>query len=244
MDDVRVRRDTQAVAGAEIKIYLSDECSVRSPEIIYEDRNLMVVDKPAGISCEADDIGGMTIGEWVYQTNRDRLEAEPTPCHRLDNPTDGLLILAKNPETQLAMQNAFRERRVHKNYICLVRGTPSPRHAVLDAYLVKDEKNATVYVADKPGKNTLSIRTEYRVLEAGPVSRLEITLHTGRTHQIRAQLAHIGHPVLGDDKYGDRAFNREYHAKRLMLTAVELRFDLTGELAYLNNLQISVKTKF
>lgn len=244
MNDVRVQRDALATAGAEIKVYLSDECAVRSPEILYEDANLMIVDKPAGISCEADEKGGPTIGQWLYLANRDRLIAEPLLCHRLDNPTDGLLILAKNTAAQLAMQQAFRERRVHKKYVCLVRGEPSPPDKVVNAYLIKDEKNATVRITDKPGKDTSNIVTEYHVLNGGPVSRLEILLHTGRTHQIRAQMAHIGHPILGDDKYGDRAFNRENHARRLMLTATELRFDLTGELAYLNELQISLKPKF
>ena len=244
MDGIRVNRDATAIAGAEIKIYLSDDCPAHSPEILYEDQNLMIVNKPIGISCEADGKGGLMIGDWVYQANAARLERVPMLCHRLDNPTDGLLILAKHEHAKLLLEQAFFEHRVHKKYTCLVRGEPFPAQAVLNAFLVKDAIGARVRVLDRPAAGALPIRTEYRVLAGGDVSRLEITLHTGRTHQIRAHLAHIGHPLLGDDKYGDRDLNREHHAKRLMLTATELTFDMEGELAYLNAMQFRLSPKF
>jgi 23S rRNA pseudouridine955/2504/2580 synthase len=242
MDGRRVKRDEPARGGAEIKIYLADESEIRSIEILYEDQNLMIVNKPVGVSCEADDKGGLTVGEWLRDAYA--MDTPPMPCHRLDNPTDGLLLLAKNTSALLAMETAFAKHKIHKKYVCLVRGQPSPPQAVLNAWLVKDAQAAQVKVLNQFAPGALSIITEYRVLEGGEISRLEITLHTGRTHQIRAQMAKIGHPILGDDKYGDRAFNRANHAKRLMLTATELRFELEGEYAYMNALAFHISPKF
>ncbi|NLI21288.1 MAG: RluA family pseudouridine synthase [Clostridiales bacterium] len=244
MNGERVRRDAQALPGAEIKVYLSGDRAMRLPDILYEDGRIMVVNKPAGMSCEPDGKGGLTVGEWIARSHTPPLPRAPVPCHRLDNPTDGLLLLALNEDVRREMEEAFRQRRVHKKYVCLVRGEPRPAHAVLDAYLRKDAACASVRVTDTPAAGAVSIRTEYTVLAGGPVSRLEITLHTGRTHQIRAQMAHLGHPLLGDDKYGDRAWNREQHAKRLMLTATELTFSLEGPLDYLNGLRFTVQPGF
>lgn len=244
MNGTRVKRDAETIPGAEIKIYFSDDCPAHSPEILYEDENLIIVNKPAGISCEADGKGGLTIGEWLQQCYPDRLRTVPMPCHRLDNPTDGLLILARDEHTLALMEQAFHDRRVHKKYVCLVRDEPYPPEATLDAYLVKDAINAQVRVYDHPVAGAQPIRTGYHVLIGGNVSRLEITLYTGRTHQIRAHMAHIGYPLLGDDKYGDREFNRAHHAKRLMLTATELTFEVEGELSYLNGKRFTLKPKF
>jgi len=244
MNGVRMKRDAHTIPGAEIKIYFSDDCPAHSPEIIYEDDNLIIVNKPVGVSSDADGKGGLTIGEWLFRSFPDRMHAVPMPCHRLDNPTDGLLILARNETVLSLMEQAFYDRKVHKKYICLVQGEPIPSEAILEAYLLKDAANAQVRVYDRPVSGALPIRTGYRVLNGGKVSRLEIMLYTGRTHQIRAHLAHIGHPLLGDDKYGNRDFNREYHANRLMLTATELTFELEGELSYLNGRKFSLTPKF
>ncbi len=238
----RVQRDDPAQGGAEVKVYLADESAIRSIEILYEDQNLMIVNKPAGVSCEADNKGGLTVGEWLREAHS--MDTPPMPCHRLDNPTDGLLLLAKNTRALFAMETSFAQRKIHKKYVCLVRGQPSPPQAVLKAWLVKDAQAAHVRVLDHFVPGAQSIVTEYSVLVGGEVSRLEIMLHTGRTHQIRAQMAQIGHPVLGDDKYGDRAFNRANHAKRLMLTATELRIELEGEFSYLNNLTFHITPEF
>lgn len=240
----RVSRDALAAGGESIAVYLPDRCAAYRPRILYEDASLLVIDKPSGLCCDVDELGGPTVGEWLQDAFPGRFATCPMPCHRLDNPTDGLLLLALTPQALAAMELAFRERRVHKRYTCLVKGVPTPAHAVLNAYLIKDAAQAQVRIAAVPIPGALPICTEYDVLEAGPVSRLAVTLHTGRTHQIRAQFAHIGHPLLGDDKYGERAFNREHHARRLMLTATELSFTLEGEYAYLNPLRFTLPPRF
>ncbi|MBE5802382.1 MAG: RluA family pseudouridine synthase [Clostridiales bacterium] len=245
MDGKRVARDEKAMPGAEIKVYTRYE-ERQSIPVLYADENVLVVRKPAGVSCEADQKGGLTIAalaqEALRQTEPDA--SLPLLCHRLDNQTEGLLLLARTQEAQTAMQEAFRHRMIHKKYTCVVKGTPRPASAVLHAYLRKDAAKARVQVLNYQAPNAAPIITEYRVLEPGECARLEITLHTGRTHQIRAQMAAIGHPLLGDDQYGDRAFNKEHKVRRLMLCATELSFSLEGKWRYLNEQTLLTKPSF
>ena len=127
---------------------------------------------------------------------------------------------------------AFRGRSVGKEYLARVIGTPSPAHAVLEAYLIKDAASSRVQITDRPVGE--KIVTEYEVLSSSEgTSLLKVTLHTGKTHQIRAHLAFIGHPIVGDEKYGDGAFNRAHHATRQRLVAKRLRIVCGGSLSYL-----------
>ncbi len=232
----RVGKDAWAVSGADIELYTPYAALETTVQVLYEDGNVLVVRKPAGVSCEADEKGGKTIAEWVGEWLQAKDPAAPLPlmCHRLDNQTEGLLLLAKGEEAQRELIRAFQQGQIHKEYACLVKGAPKPPHRTLEAYLLKDAALGRVRVISGPAHGARSIKTEYEVVEAGEVSRLRVTLYTGRTHQIRAQMAAIGHPVLGDDWYGDRAFNRRYKAKRLMLCAVALSFSIAGALEYLN----------
>lgn len=241
----RVGMEAMAVPGTEVCLY-TREAEEKTIRIVYEDESILVVVKPAGISCEPDEKGGRTLPQMLCaQLRREHPEAsEPLLCHRLDNPTSGLLVLAKTFGAQLALQNAFREHRVHKEYTCLVRGTPNPAHAVLSAWLKKDALRARVRVTPYPEAGAKEIVTEYTVLEAGECARLRVCLHTGRTHQIRAHMAYIGHPLLGDDQYGDRTFNKQQKSRALRLCATSLRFDLEGGLAYLNEKHFSCPPGF
>lgn len=236
MDGVRCSRDTMAKAGAEVCLYT--RYSEREPDklILYKDANILVVRKPVGVSCEEDSKGGRTIAQRVGDALACEGDGDRVPllCHRLDNQTDGLLLLARNLQTEQELRESFQQHQIHKEYECLVRGTPNPSHAVLHAYLYKDAAKGRVWVRNTSGLGALSIITEYEMLSPGEVARLKIVLHTGRTHQIRAQMAAVGHPLLGDDLYGDRAFTKKWKAKRLMLCATRLSFSITGRLSYLN----------
>ena len=237
----RVGQDAKVTPGAQITLFVRD-IEEKKISILYQDDQVLIAVKPAGISCEKDAHGGKTLNALL----REQLQtpSEPLLCHRLDNPTEGLMVLARTPEAQTILQDAFRNRQIHKEYICLVRGTPSPGHQVASAFLQKDALHARVHVygAERPGAKP--IVTEYTVLQPGPCCRLRVCLHTGRTHQIRAHMAFLGHPLLGDDQYGDRAFNREYKARRLMLCSAGLRFSLEGPLAYLNDKPFTIQPSF
>ena len=196
MDGIRVNRDAAMIPGAEIKVYLSGDSPTCKPEILYEDQGLIILFKPIGISCESDPKGGLTVGEWLYRAHRDRLSEPPVPCHRLDNPTDGLLILAKDESSKNAMELAFRERKVHKRYICLVRGTPEPAQACLNAFLLKDAEHARVHVLDRPVAGALSAYTEYRVITpGGGFPSGDRTPHGTHSPDSRADGAHRSSPA-------------------------------------------------
>lgn len=241
----RVGMDAMVQAGADIAVFVRETPSAVIP-VVYQDDNLMVVVKPAGISCEADTRGGPSLTFLVHEQllRTDPSAQEPLLCHRLDNPTEGLLILARSPQAQVWLEEAFRQHQIHKEYICLVRGLPSPAHRLMNDWLIKDAKHACVRISNRELPGAKAISTEYNVLEQGECSRVRVLLHTGRTHQIRAHMAYIGHPLLGDDQYGDRAFNRDHKAKRLMLCSCALRFDLTGPLAYLNEKNFTIQPSF
>ena len=240
----RVGMDATVVPGAEVKIYTRD-LQPKQPlvQIIHEDENVLVVFKPSGVSCEPDAKGGKTLTQ-ILTEQKPELASEPLLCHRLDNPTEGLIVLAKTPQVQEMLQDAFRNRQVHKEYTCVTLGTPNPLHAVLEHYLVKDAKRAKVRVTQHESAEAKRIITEYTVVQKGECARLNIQLHTGRTHQIRAHMAFIGHPLLGDDQYGDREANRHYKARKLMLCSSRLSFDIKGPLSYLNDLLFSCKPSF
>lgn len=231
----RMDRQAMLIPGAEVKIYLPDSAGADlSVFVEYEDENLLVVRKPAGISCQKDDKGGLPFPTVVK--NSLELAKEPLLCHRLDNPTEGLILLAKTEKAQMAMEEGFFHRRIHKRYLCTVKGKMERETAVLKHYLLKDSQKARVRILPSPQPGALTVITEYRVLRTdGEKSLLEITLHTGRTHQIRAHLSYLGHPLLGDDKYGDREWNRSMKCRRLWLFSVGLQFDLEGEWGYLND---------
>jgi 23S rRNA pseudouridine955/2504/2580 synthase len=250
LDGRRVPANTILSAGQELSIYLPDTADAGSAfsalDIVYEDDSVLLVNKRAGISVEKDAHGEITLTDLckAYIAEKDPASCPPSACHRLDHKTCGLCLFAKTPEAADILQDAFRRRTMEKHYICLVRGIMKPSAAVCHAWLVKDPLRAEVRITDHEVPGARPIVTGYETIQQGPVSRLRVHLITGRTHQIRAHLAALGHPVLGDDLYGDREFNKREKARSLKLCAVSLKIDTGGRLPHLDGREFSIDPPF
>ncbi|MBR3653749.1 MAG: RluA family pseudouridine synthase [Bacteroidales bacterium] len=241
LDGRRSPADTRAAAGQTVQVYYV-EPETPLIEVVYRDGDVLVVNKSAGVSV---DEGGL-----IALAHRELLRTDPDappplPCHRLDNQTCGLVLFALNARSSEILRRAFRERTLDKRYICLVRGQPKPPSAVCTAWLVKDAEAGQVRVLDREVPGSRKIVTGYETLEAGPVSRLRVHLITGRTHQIRAHMASLGHPLLGDDLYGDRALNRSLRVQgKLRLCAQSLTLETGGALPALDGRHFEVHCPF
>lgn len=245
LDGRRVPPETRVRGGQTVTLYCMEQ-DADPVDVVYEDEDVLLVNKRAGISVVPDEIGGATLVDLAHRhlLLRDPDAPLPRPCHRLDNPTSGLCLLAKHERAEAILTQAFRDRTLDKRYTCLVRGIPKPPAATCHAYLRKDAEAARVTIWDEPVPGAMPIVTAYETLEAGPVSRLSVHLVTGRTHQIRAHMTALGHPLLGDDLYGDRAFNRQHHARRLMLCATSLTLETGGQLSKLDGKVFTVPCPF
>ena len=201
---------------------------------VYEDENLILIDKPAGLVVHEDDEGTADtlinrLKKYLYEKGEYIPDNEqsfvPALCNRLDRNTQGIVIAAKNAESLRILNEAVRSRNIDKIYLCICVGRPPKDSDTLTNYLFKDNSINKVIVSDKKSPENRTAVTEYKVLRSdGKLSLLEVKLHTGRTHQIRAQLAHIGCPLLGDGKYGINRVNREYKIYVQALCAYKLRF--------------------
>jgi len=210
----RIAPDDLLSPGDHVRCYMP-QAKKATLECVYADEEFVVVHKMPGLPTQ----GPVS----VESIASGQLGATLSACHRLDVQTGGLLLLAKTKPALQTAERAFLAHRVVRTYRALVRGLPNPPQATLTAYLTKDADASIVRVIPRWGKGALSIQTRYRTIDPGDaVSRVEVDLLTGRTHQIRAHMAYIGHPILGDDKYGDRAFNRAQGVRRQMLWAVRL----------------------
>ena len=223
VNGVRVCTDVPLRRGDEVCYYLTPAQEARRGfSVLYEDENVIVADKESGVNAAA-----------VFSALAQ--EGQTFFIHRLDRNTCGVMAFARNDGAERALSAAFKERRAVKIYEAVCFHPFKKPADVLTAYLVKDAAAARVRVYAEPCKGAEKIVTEYFGAEnAGELARVHVRLHSGKTHQIRAHLAFIGHPVAGDEKYGDEALNKKYALKRHILVAKELSFFFTGMLSYLN----------
>lgn len=262
----RAERDTRLETGDVLSLYINDEffekprednayLTVSSPklDIVYEDENILLVNKRPGVAVHPHDGAeyGRTlidhIQAYLYQKREWSPRGEnaftPALCNRIDRNTGGIVIAAKNAEALRILNQKIKDRELDKRYLAIVEGTPQPAAGSLEGYLFKDAKKNRVFVTEHPRPGARSCRTDYRVLASrNGLSLVECKLLTGRTHQIRAQFAHAGHPLLGDGKYGklDKRFDRNYQA----LYSYRLTFAFTtdaGALEYLRGKSFQVE---
>jgi 23S rRNA pseudouridine955/2504/2580 synthase len=218
--DVRVNGvkcdcETTVHPGDRVDIFVNPQYLHGAPVVLWEGEGLLALNKPAGLPVDVDEHG---IGEDTLIARARAVYPTAQLCHRLDANTGGIILLAINENARIRTIEAFKRNDVDRVYACLVKGIPGSAEATLNAFLHKDCTASLVTVFDDPHPGAQPISAAYRLIGTWEsVSELEVRLTTGRTHQIRAHLAHIGLPILGDDQYGDRVFNRALSAKRMAL---------------------------
>ena len=254
----RARRDDRLCEGDTLQLFINDEffdapkpenayLKVGAPKlhIVYEDENILLVDKRPGLAVHPHDGAeyGKTLidhiqaylyakGEW---NPRGENSFTPALCNRIDRNTGGIVIAAKTAEALRVMNQKIRDREIEKYYLAVVHGAPRPAEGELKGYLFKDAVKNRVYVTDKPQPGARTCLTRYRTLDRRDgLALVECELITGRTHQIRAQFAHAGHPLLGEGKYAkpDKRYGRSYQA----LYSYRLVFRFTTDAGALEDL--------
>ena len=232
----RISADEVANVGDEICFYVQDKL-LSSVDIIFEDENIIVVNKPRKIEVQSD--LGLSLEKMVSEQTRKKVYA----VHRLDLNTTGLVVFAKNQESKTALDDAFKRRTIEKFYLALVAGNMENKSEKMTAYLSKDDRLGKVKILDFPQKSYEKIETWYDLVQNYEnFALVRVELVTGKTHQIRAHFAHIGHPILGDEKYGDFKINSEMKLKYQCLTAEKMifHFEKTSPLAYLDKTEVSL----
>ena len=239
----RINKDILVYENDKIEIYLPKELEETKINLdkVYEDENILVINKPAKIEVT----GSNSLTE-IINKQYTNCEFKPQPCHRIDRNTTGLVLFAKNKEALEILLEKFKKHEIEKHYLALVYGIPNKKEERLEAYLFKDNKKSQVYISDIFKKGYQKIITRYTVLEKRKdnTAVLDVEIETGRTHQIRAHLAHIGYPIMGDGKYGKNEINKQFGKKYQMLCSYKLKFHFQSEsgiLTYLNGKEIELK---
>ncbi len=261
----RAEISTRLQLGDVVDMYINDEFFVKaetvydfmraskSLDIVYEDENIILLNKKAGLLSHPDDSEYIDtlitrVKRYLFEKGEWHPDEEstftPALVNRIDRNTSGIVICAKTAEALRVLNQKMKDRELHKIYLCIVHGKMEKKTDTLEGYLVKDEKKNKVFISKKPSPTGKYIKTRYTVLGyRDNLSLLEVDLLTGRTHQIRAHLASIGHPLLGDGKYGTNALNKALGYKKQCLCSYKLVFDFTtdaGELEYLNHREFTI----
>ncbi len=226
INEKRVKDNTDVYAGDEITIFYNEEMLLEKEiPFIYQDDNIAIVNKPSGIEIEGQDGLGKILNL--------------IPVHRLDRNTTGLIIFAKNEMAERQITDAIKNHKITKKYLAQVVGSTSFKNYLMKAYLQKNSKESFVKIFNNKVKNSLEIQTIFNTIKSSPSSSLvECELITGRTHQIRATLSYLGHPIIGDGKYGRNEDNKKFKQNRQMLHCYYIKLNgLNKNLAYLNNME-------
>lgn len=256
----RCEISTRLNEGDTITLYIKDEFFeepqydtydfLKAPtklDIVYEDENIILLNKPTGLLCHPDenyhfDSLLARLQHYLYDKKeydpKDENSFAPALANRIDRNTGGIVIAAKNSESLRILNQKIKDRELKKYYLCVVHGSPKRKQATMVDYLEKNEKQNRVYISSKPTPNSKTIKTKYKVLkDFNGMSLVEVELLTGRTHQIRAHMAYIGNPLVGDGKYGTNKINKGTNLKWQALCSYKLEFAYqtdSGVLEYLN----------
>ena len=239
----RINKDILVYENDKLDIYLPKELEDVKIEldIVYEDENILVINKPTNI-----EVTGTNSLTELINKQYTNCEFKPQPCHRIDRNTTGLVMFAKNEKTLRILLEKFKKHEIEKHYLALIYGIPNKKEERLEAYLFKDKKKSQVYISDTFKKGYQKIITKYTILEKREdnTALLDVEIETGRTHQIRAHLSHIGYPIVGDGKYGKNEINKQFSKKHQMLCSYKLKFNFrteSGILSYLKGKEIELK---